>query len=362
MLRTQTPDEKSNHAKAILHSCFGTNGVWADPTRYRFQCWTRDLVIAVMPWLLETGQTKIVRTHLENLSKRQRPNGQIPIVFLDRVAPFLFDKIKRSLKDLKLSFMLRRFLKGELWNLTPGTRDSEILYIIGMYEYANRTQDRSLLELYGRELARACDYVESHLMRDGLVIGCDWRDTMEHELGDKTLLTNNCLLYRAYRLMGHFDKAETLRTKINTFFWNGTSYIDYPGSDRFDPLGGSFAVLFDVAPRERFISLTASFASVDSPAGVTIKCRHNPVSKTERLIIDRTDGVVVWPFVVGFSIMALMQMGQITFAAQQLQKLYRLDGFREWYDPNTGQGYGAIEQLWSAVLFLRARKQAGTPV
>jgi GH15 family glucan-1,4-alpha-glucosidase len=33
-----------------------------------------------------------------------------------------------------------------------------------------------------------------------------------------------------------------------------------------------------------------------------------------------------------------------------------LNGFREWYDPATGKGYGAQEQLWSATLFLRAAR------
>jgi len=347
-------ERKTMEAYAILYRCIGTNGVWADPTRYQSQCWTRDLALASMPLLLDMGRKRVVRTHLKNLSKRQRPNGQIPILFLDEVWPFLFDKARKSLRSGRISFMLGRFLKGRLWNLTPGTRDSEILYIIGMYEYAVRTKDRAGLKRHARRIQKALYYIEGNLMRDGLVIGCDWRDTMHKELGNKPLLTNNSLLYHAYRLMEETEKAEQLRNRINERLWTGEAYLDYPGSTRFDPLGGAFAVLYDVALEERYASLLASFRSVDTPRGIAIKCRHNPISKKEKEVIDRTDGVVVWPFVVGFTILALIKMGERAMAEEQFQKLLALDGFREWYDPATGKGYGAREQLWSAALFLRA--------
>lgn len=345
---------KEKTATVILERCIGENGVWADPTRYKNQCWTRDFVLAIMPVLLESGKTEIVKKHLINLSKRQRPNGQIPILFLDRTSPFLIEKIKKSWRDKNLSFMLRRFLKGQLWNLTPGTKDSEILYIIGMFEYAYRTGDHSLIAKYSLEIGKAFSYIENNLMKDGLVLGCDWRDTMERELGNKPLLTNNSLLYRACRLLGETRKAGELCERINKQFWDGFSYIDYPGNSRFDPLGGTLAVLYGVAPDGRYKSLAASFKSVDTQHGVTIKCRHNPVTKKEKEVIERTDGIVVWPFIVGFSVLALIEMGERNMAKEQFKKLSGLEGFREWYDPATGEGHGAFEQLWSATLFLRA--------
>jgi glycogen debranching enzyme len=345
---------KVMQANAILSRCIGAKGVWADPTRYRFQCWTRDFVIAILPVLLESREVKIAKVHLENLSKRQRSNGQIPILFLDQMWPFLFDKVERSWKSRKISFMLRRFLSGQLWNLTPGTRDSEILYIIGVYEYASESGDLRFISKHRSTIQKAVSYIEKNLMRDGLVIGCDWRDTMDKELGDKPLLTNNSLLYRAYCLMGELEKAGQLREQINARFWTGSSYLDYPGNDRFDPLGGAFAVLCGVAPEERYGSLAKSFKLIGSPHGVTIKCRHNPMSPEEKEVIERTDGVVVWPFVAGFSVLALMKMREFAMAEDQFAKLNELSGFREWYDPATGKGYGALEQLWSALLFMRA--------
>lgn len=346
---------KLEQATGILRDCIGNNGVWADPTRYRNQCWTRDFVIAIMPVLLDLGETKIVKTHLHNLSRRQRSNGQIPILFLDRTLPFLKDKVRRSFADGRLSFMLNRWLRGELWNLTPGTRDSEILYIIGMCEYARQTGDQSLMSEYDLNVNMALRYIERNLMNlDGLVMGCDWRDTMERELGDKTLLTNNSLLYHAYKLLGRRPETVALSRAIQTRLCPDGTYLDYPGNDRFDPLGGALAVLYDVATPEQYPNLVASFRSVDTPLGVSIKCRHNPISAEEKAVIERTDGVVVWPFVVGFSILALVKMQALTLAQEQFEKITALEGFREWYDPTTGKGYGAMQQLWSATLFLRS--------
>ncbi len=349
--------EKITTATEILRRCIGEKGVWADPSRYRWQCWTRDLALAIMPALIEIGQAGVVRKHLENLSLQQRQNGQIPILFLDRTLPFLFEKAASSLRQRRLSFMLGRYLRNELWNLTPGTKDSEILYVVGMHEYANRTGDRSLLERYGLNVELAVAYIENELMgADGLVRGCDWRDTMERQLGNTPLLTNNCLLFHAYDMMGAKGKAIDLRDAINEHFWGGDSYLDYEGNDWFDPLGGALAVLYGVAQKRRHESLAASFRSVDTPHGVAIKCRHNPTSDEERAVIERTQGVVVWPFVVGFSVIALANMGERAMAEEQFRKLSALEGFREWYDPATGKGYGAQEQLWSATLFLRAAR------
>lgn len=348
--------QKIQKATDILKSCIGNEGIWADPTRYRYQCWTRDLVIAVLPALVDIGETDIIKKHLENLSTRQRANGQIPILFLDETLKWLIIKAKKGLREGKIPFMIRRFFAGGVWNLTPGTKDSEILYTIGMYEYADRTGDRSLLEKYQENIDKAFAYIESTNLVDGLAIGCDWRDTMEKQLADEPLLTNNCLLYHAYVLAGEKSKAQKLREKINSFFWKGNSYMDYPGEMRFDPLGGAFAVLYGVADKEKYGDIIKSYHSVDTKNGVTIKCKHNPFTAEEKEVIERTDGIVVWPFIVGFSVLAINEMGDHSFAKEQLDKMFSLSGFYEWYDPANGKGYGALEQLWSATLLLRASK------
>ncbi len=351
--------DKASAALRIFYKCFGHQGIWADPTRYRNTCWTRDFVMAVLPLLLQRREIDVAKRHLVTLSELQQPNGQIPILFLDNENDWVKMKEAEEIANGKEPFMLGRYRAGQLWNLTPGTRDSEIMYIIGMYEYAQATNDTEFLDINKERIARALGYIEFNLMQDGLVLGADWRDTMHEELKDKPLLTNNCLLYRAYSLMGETQKAEDLRQRINEVHFRNGSCIDYPGSERFDPLGASFAVLYGVVKPTSYGRLAELFHSVDTPYGLTIKCRHNPHTLEEVGIIDRTDGVLVWPFVVGFAILALQKMGYDKFAQEQFAKLLKMDGFREWYDPETGKGYGAQEQLWSAVLFMRVFRITG---
>jgi len=379
--------QKLYEAHGILRECFGDNGVWADPSRYRRQCWTRDFGLAIQPLLLtfaerdsmhrragncDSAEQTIAERHLCSLEARQRPDGQIPIVFLDGWrghARFLSDKIARSLRDRKLSFMLGRYLQGQLGQLTPGTRDSELLYIVAALEHAERT---GLFPVSMDSIKLAMRYIKRNLLDSrGLLLGADWRDTMHLQLREKPLLTNNALLFHAYDLLSrHGDnksfwetQAHLQRDLINKVFWDGSLLQDWPRNNnskqRFDPLGASLAVLFDVIPPERYADVWKGFDSVDSPYGVTIRCRHNPVRPEEGAIIERTDGQVIWPFVVGFAAMAMDKMAKKTGlnpfeASRQLYKLYNLEGFREWYDPATGKGYGAQRQLWSATLFTRA--------
>ncbi len=349
-------EEKYAAANAILQSCLGPMGVWADPTRYRHQCWTRDLSLAIAPLLMDQGYQPVVLRHLMNLAARQRENGQIPILFLDNDWEFLKAKLWRSLKSRSVSFMLKRYLTGNLWNLTPGTRDSELLYMLATLEFENKMADRGVhLSIFNVEIFnKAIRYLQENLINDGLMVGCDWRDTMEKELGHLPLLTNNALLYGVYRLLNDEKRMHALANRVDEVFWKNGHYIDYPGRDRFDPLGGSFAVLHGLAPKARYTSILGSFLSVDTQNGVTIKCKHNPLDDEEAEVIERTDGVVVWPFVVGFSILALIEMKEYKVATDQMRKMIQLEGFREWYDPSTGKGYGAFEQLWSATLFMRA--------
>ena len=346
--------EKYQEAGSIIFACLQEKGIWADPTRYKHQLWTRDMGMAVAPLLHETGNSEVVKRHLENLFKHQRPNGQIPILFLDDEQAWLADKEAKSKQQGRPSFMLRRYRAGELWNLTPGTKDSEIIALLAMYEYAKATHDLRFLGEHREQLDKAEAYIRSSIMVDGLARGADWRDTMEKVLADKPLLTNNCLLFRAYMSMGECSKAEALRQAIRSQLMQDGRFIDYPGAKRFDPLGGAFAVLFGIANRDDYPGLIESFKAVDSPHGVTIKCRHNPLDDREKRIIERTDGVVVWPFVVGFTVMALAKMGELKFAHQQFAKLESHNGFREWYDPKNGEGCGAEQQLWSAALYQRA--------
>ena len=65
----------------------------------------------------------------------------------------------------------------------------------------------------------------------------------------------------------------------------------------------------------------------------------------------------VWPFLGGFYIAALMMAGRIAPAAANLLKLAELNQrghFNEWHHGETGEPMGAVDQAWSAGMYLFA--------
>src|SRR3989344_1572156 len=169
---------KVAEARDIIDQCIGKNGVWASTSRYKYQCWTRDFVIAVEDVLLNDGREEIVRNHLRALAKRQKPNGQIPIMFLDDTPRWLWIKIKNSIRERRMSFLLRAYLSREgVGGLSTWTRDSELLFVLGVMKYLKKTNDQRFVLELAENLEKAFAYIESHLVVDGLVYGGDWRDT-----------------------------------------------------------------------------------------------------------------------------------------------------------------------------------------
>lgn len=260
-----------------------------------------------------------------------------------------------------LSFLLRRcFSRDGIGKLSPWTRDSEFLYALAVASFAKRTHDDSFLRSHASRVEAALDYVESSLMKDGLIFGGDWRDTRP-DLTDKFLLTNNCLLYRAYTLLGETKKAVVLKDAINGRFWTGSYYRDYIGVDDFDTLGNALAILFAIAPQDRWALVIEGAETLDTPYGYKLnKVTIPPKSKEETAVMLRTNQFgVIWPFIHGFMILAALKASKTDIAERQFKKWNKLDGFYEFYDPTTGKGHGSIDQVWSAALFLRTARALG---
>lgn len=351
-------NQKLEEAKKIITSCIGKNGVWASSFRYKYQCWTRDFVIATEDLLLEWDKKNLVKKHFDHLAKHQYPDGRIPIMFLDSTFKWLVIKIWNSIYNRKISFLLRGyFSKDGIGELSPWTKDSEILFVLGIVKYILKTNDHDFFETHRQSIDKALSYVENNLMENGLVFGGDWRDT-RLDLGNKFLLTNNCFLFQAYKLLGETSKAEKIKNTINSKFWTGKHYRDYIGVNEFDTLGNALAVLFDIAPREYFSSIMKSAEALDTPYGYKLNgTTLPPKSQEETRFMMRTNQFgVIWPFIHGFMILAVIKMGANEVAIRQFKKWTNLNGFFEFYDPLTGKGYGSAEQVWSAALYLRVHK------
>jgi len=347
---------KKIEAEAIVRSCIGPKGIWASPARYRHQCWTRDFAIATLRTLGDMGRVDVAKRHLEELASRQLPDGRIPILFLDDVPRFLFGKAKNSMRDFRLSFMLKQYFRPHgIARLTPWTKDSEILYILSVLELMNRTRDYSIVETHNDYVGQALVYIETSLVKEnGLVHGGDWRDT-RLDLDDKFLLTNNCFLYRMYEFLNLPHKASAVQEAIKRNLWTGSYFRDYVGVENFDTLGNALAILYGLATEDNAAFIFKKAESLDTLYGYMLNdVTLPPKSAAEELIMNRTKQVrVIWPFIHGFMILAAVKSGFRDLAREQFAKYNAMPGFFEWYDPDTGLGYGSSDQLWSACLYLR---------
>ena len=350
-----TSPNKLEEAEAIIKKCIGTKGVWASSSRYKYQCWTRDFVIATEDILLAWGKNDIVKNHLQELSKRQYENGRLPIMFLDHTLKWLALKTWNSISNRRLSFLLKGyFSKDGIGQLSPWTKDSEILFALGVMKYVVKSDDHNFRSITKDRVNKALEYVENNLMEDGLAKGGDWRDT-RLDLDDKFLLTNNCFLFKAYSLLGEDKKANIIKDIINRAFWNGQYYRDYLGVNNFDTLGNALAILFGIASSNQSESIFQGAESLDTPYGYKLNdVTLPPKSKEETEIMLKTNQFgVIWPFIHGFMILAAIKVGKNDLAKRQFEKWNKLDGFYEFYNPLTGKGHGSNEQVWSAALYLR---------
>lgn len=398
-------------ATRIIESCFGEHGVWASTERYRHQLWTRDFCLAALPTLLRLSERSraLAKQHLFQLCARQNPvSGKIPIVFLDNEAAF------RALKEAQSStstpgtpgtpdtpahesFMLRRLNEGQLENLTPHTRDSEILFLRaceltlaeGLFMEKGTDEGKDEYETIQKAMDRARTYLEwlrkvqlaDQHTEFPFIAGADWRDTRV-DLADVCVLTNACWILprpRAGEPVPQFY--------LQNFFWdqgrgyfsnwicvrpyepdNGhpSFYVKETNSD-FDVLGNAIAILEGIASPEQARRIWEYAVREHWVPGVGFKLAGTflpPRNDHEKMLMDR-DKAVVWPFVSHFMLLSMLRKGgegggsgvsgDLIDRQQQARLLWaslpQEGQFYECYSVTDGQGYGSRDQLWSACLY-----------
>ncbi len=357
---------KEKYAYDLIERCKGVKGVWASTGRYSNQCWTRDFCLTICPLLLLGSESDInlVEKHLFELVKRQKFDGKIPILYLDDEKKFLRNKIERALEQKTMSFMLSRYLDDELENLTPHTRDSEVLFIIAIDELVktlkkqNDFPDTDKYTLLMNSARHALDYVKT-ILKDDLIHGADWRDTRD-DLNDKAVLTNACYLYKVYKIFNLHEEAEKVKKILQKDYWNGTYFRDYPESDSFDILGNSLTVLFDIATLDQMNSIFEyAMENLSTPHGFKMTETFLPALNLKEKEVMERDCAVIWPFIGGFLLSSMITKGGkkwYDIANKEFDKWENLQGFNEWYDVLEGNGYGSQDQIWSATLYLRVKR------
>ena len=354
---------KLKEARLVINCSIGSLGIAAGCDRYRDQFWTRDFSLAGLDALMKMEYQDIASKHLFAIAARQKRSGSIPARFTKNRIRFAQKLFKEEIAR-EWGFLIRKSLLSQIYIIKRNPfnfrrwiiwyADIEILFIIAAKEYIISTNDFEIERFLTSNIDKAFNYVETHLMQNGLVVGSDWRDVV-YALSDKYVFSVNILLWKAYILNGKSSKAAILQANIERNFWNGYYYNDTSTDSNFDTLGHALAILWDFIPVDRYEKIVKKLEEMRTPYGFKANDMTLPKELSDYQEHERTNQFsVVWPFIHGYAILALIYMKQFDMAEEQMALWDQLDNFYEWYNPIDGSGHGEKNQMWSAALYLRA--------
>jgi hypothetical protein len=319
--------------------------------------------------ILTSGNAQLIRSLrrvLETLARNQTPHGHIPSLVHDR-------------ED-------------------RGASDTTPLFLLGVACYRIATNEKAFLEGAVRKAMTWMDYQSPS---DRVIVAqqptSDWRDE-QWVLGYGLFV--NAVVYSYLRLHGQHEKAQTLQDMLGHLVvtdeaqqhhtYEGLRIRHHPcyalwsykvhGSQRFDLLGNSLAILSGLASPSRAKAIIA-----------WVEARCESMRRTGDLALDLPPCLIpfirpqdpdwrpryakynlpgeyhnggVWPFVCGFYVAALVAAGKHRLAETKLKALAQIAGpareadvefgFNEWFRAQDGEPCGQDWQTWSAAMYLYA--------
>jgi glycogen debranching enzyme len=173
--------------------------------------------------------------------------------------------------------------------------------------------------------------------------------------------------YRRLRLLTHYVRNRSRDNHLYLSFVNFSFW-----GEEGDVFGNLLAIVCGVAdegPANRIIDALEK-VGVSSPYPVRVTCQ--PIRRSDplwRAYMDRRRQNLeyryhnggIWPFVGGFWVLTLAQLGRKKRALDQLAALARANQtgnweFNEWFHGLTGEPCGMAGQSWSAAMFLLAHR------
>ena len=368
-LREAVEEAKRAALEVLLYNRHGTyyglprTAGWGYPEPY-----TRDSLIAGLGILVSGNKSLIasLRRVLETLAKNQSPRGHIPSL--------VHDPRDRGASDTTPLFLLMTAIFRR---------------VVGEPDFLAEPVQKALVWM---------DYQSPD---DNVMVAqlptSDWRDE-QWVLGYGLFV--NTVVYCYLRLLGQQEKADVLRSLMGRFtvtaetkhrhvheglvlrrkpYYALWSYKVH-GSERFDLLGNSLAVLSGIAPPTRAASLVTwierECAAMRAREVLAVHLPPNlfpyiqPDDPDWRPRYDKYNppgeyhNGGVWPFICGFYVAALVAARKYRLAEQKLAALTELVrparraqvafGFNEWIRAQDAAPCGEDWHTWSAAMYLYA--------
>lgn len=355
--------------KVLLHNAHGpfrglprTAG-WGYPEPY-----TRDLMICSLG-VLVSGNNKLIkslRRVLETAGRNQSRHGHIPSL--------VHDPEDRGASDCTPLFLMAvgifRKVTGESDFLEQPVRKA-----MRWMKYQSPS-DRVLVAQLPTSDWRDEQWVLGYALYVNTVVYTYLRLFEQHERASVLRETMGHFTVKGERQHRHVHEGLVLRYKPYFAMW---SYKVY-GSERFDLLGNSLAILSGIATRTRAKELVSWIEAecrelrrngdlvVDLPPNFFPYVRPDAPDWMPRYRRYNQPGEYhnggVWPFISGFYIAALVAAGRYRLAEKKLIALTHLVrparladvefGFNEWCRAQDGTPHGEDWQSWSAAMYLYA--------
>jgi hypothetical protein len=334
----------------------------------------RDAAICVLAML--ESESKLLQegavASLDALAQLQAPNGQIP----KYVDP----------EGQDADFWYLGCIDATLWWLLAVNRARRCSFMPGLATRWRRQEERALNWLVCQEHQRffllqqneASDWADI-MPRSGFVL---YTNALWHRVKqlydmpdlDETRYHFNHLFhpysrdlpeYRRARLLQHYVRQRAPRHDMYLSFVNLSFF-----GDEGDVFGNLLAILCGLAPDSMAhqIVKTIDAAHAADPYPVRVTCEPiTPEHELWRTYMARHQQNFefqyhnggIWPFVGGFWVMALAQLGKNGRAWRELEKLAhvnRLDNWRftEWFHGESLEPMGMAGQSWNAATYLMA--------
>jgi len=334
---------------------------WGYPEAY-----TRDLMISSLGILTSANKKLIgvLRKVLKELARSQTKLGHIPSLVDDA-------------ED-------------------RGASDSTPLFLMATAIFRKATGEKDFL---AGAVEKAMKWMEYQSPGDRVIVAqlptSDWRDEL-WVLGYGLFV--NTIVYSYLKLLGNHKRAEILKDLMEKFtikrprkkgrvleglvlhhkpYYALWSYKVY-GSERFDLLGNSFAILSGMCSLTRANAIISwvekeikllqeeHLLAVDLPPNLFPFIYPSNPDWMPRYAKYNNPGEYhnggIWPFACGFYIAALVAAGKYEIAEQKLVALTELVkisrrkklkfGFNEWIKAQNGTPMGQDWQSWSAAMYL----------
>jgi len=372
---TSVERAKQAALEALLHNASGPyHGLpraagWGYPEPY-----TRDLMIASFG-ILVSGSERLIRRLrrvLEVLARNQSRLGHIPSL--------VHDPEDRGASDTTPLFLLAaaafRRATGESGFLSEAVDKARV-----WMDYQS-PEDRVLVDQLPTSDWRDEQWVQGFGLYVNTLLYCCLRLFNEDKKADQLRELMSQFTINAEAKHRHVHEGLVLRRKPYYAMWSYKMY----GSERFDLLGNSLAILSGLASPSRSQALVSWIErecealkekgelALDLPPNCFPYMRPEDPDWRPRYAKYNRPGEYhnggVWPFVCGFYVAALVAAGRRKLAEEKLLALTRLVrpareaevdyGFNEWVRAQDGEPCGQDWQTWSAAMYLYAAASVET--